>query len=335
MNNSIQEKKGNPVVTLKAQAEKFDFSKLRADKKNKLANSGYQAYQDIYRMDFTINGQSVDKILIKALINKDKKEFDKVWAEHYKNEKTPDHKKNDQYKKKFEEFYNRGTKYTHLLPKEENGNYRPFAKEVFKEMFKYAEAQVPSDSTLEELVTNCNQAAYVGALYNKDNPLFHVAMAHELVFSSNHKTYINCSDPSHATIKIEEKIAVYTLAKPEEELCKLDSSLEFTLESQDGKDDVIYKDGKLSLTVPRELRDYKIDDRNLFDIIKEYFYRFCEKLGFKFEVEIEHNFEEEDSLYEDEEYNFEGACPMFQEQPQNYIEDPDVNPLNKKRETSP
>ncbi len=67
------------------------------------------------------------------------------------------------------------------------------------------------------------------------------------------------------------------------------SSLEFALESQDGKDDVIYKDGKLSLTVPRKLRDYKTDGISLFDIIKEYFYKFCEKLGFKFEVEIEHD----------------------------------------------
>nr|WP_264685994.1 hypothetical protein [Wolbachia endosymbiont (group B) of Colias croceus] len=98
---------------------------------------------------------------------------------------------------------------------------------------------------------------------------------------------------------------------------------------------MIYKDGKLSLTVPRKLRDYKIDGRSLFDTIKEYFYKFCEKLGFKFEVEIEHNFEEEDSLYEGEEYNFEGARLVFQEQPQNYIEDPDVDPLNKKREISP
>lgn len=290
MNNSIQEKKGNPVVTLKAQAKEFNFSKLRVSKENTLANSGEQMYEDFRRMKFIINGKSLDQSLIGALIDGAKQyNFDEVWDKYYTNQGIPGNKKTDQYKEEFERFYNLGTNYAHLLPGEENGNYRPFAKEVFKEMFKYAEAQVPSDSTLEELVTNCNQAAYVGALYNKDSPLFHVTMAHELVFSSNHTTYINCSDPSHATIKIEEKIAVYTLAKPEEELCKLDSSLEFTLESQDGKDDVIYKDGKLSLTVPRKLRDYKIDGRSLFDIIKEYFYKFCEKLGFKFEVEIEHD----------------------------------------------
>ncbi|OCA05779.1 hypothetical protein wTpre_98 [Wolbachia endosymbiont of Trichogramma pretiosum] len=65
----------------------------------------------------------------------------------------------------------------------------------------------------------------------------------------------------------------------------MNSSLEFALKSQDGKDDVIYKNGKLSLTVPRKLRDYKIDGRISFDTIKEYFYKFCEKLRFKFEVE--------------------------------------------------
>ncbi|AGJ98590.1 hypothetical protein wNo_01510 [Wolbachia endosymbiont of Drosophila simulans wNo] len=251
MNNSTQEKNENPVVTLKAQAEKFDFSKLRAGKENVEANSGKQAYQDIDRMDFTINDQSVDKILIKALINRDKKEFDKIWAEHYKNEKIPDHKKNDQYKKKFEEFYSLGTNYAHLLPEKENGNYRPFAKEIFKEMFRYAEAQVPSDSILEELVTNCNHQNNVSIRSDMKLPIFF------------HESNGQFGD----------------------KLCDLSSSLEFTLESQDGKGSVVYKDGKFSLTVPLKLRDYKTDSRNLFDIIKEYFYKFCEKLGFKLKIE--------------------------------------------------
>ncbi|MGL9761390.1 MAG: hypothetical protein ACR5LB_04200 [Wolbachia sp.] len=37
-------------------------------------------------------------------------------------------KKTDQYKKKFEEFYNLGTNYTNLLPKEEAGNYPTICK---------------------------------------------------------------------------------------------------------------------------------------------------------------------------------------------------------------
>ncbi len=249
MSSSISEKKGNPVVTLKTKAGKFDYSQLRTGKDNAEANSGYQAYKDFPRMDFVVNKKDIDQNFINQLY----------------------------------------AKYASLIENDEIGekNYHPFVKEVFKEMFKYAEAKVPNDSILEELVTNCNQAGYVGALYAEDKPLFHVATAHELVFGSSHTTYINCSDPSRATIRIGEKIAVCTLAKPEEELCKLDSSLEFTLESQDGKDDVTYKDGKLLLTVPRKLRDYKIDGRNLFDVIKEDFYKFCEKLGFK--LKIEHN----------------------------------------------
>jgi hypothetical protein len=73
------------------------------------------------------------------------------------------------------------------------------------------------------------------------------------------------------------------------------------------------------------LRDYKIDGRNLFDIIQEYFYKFCEKLGFKFETEIEHN--------SDEGYSFEGARLVFKEQPENYVEDPDVYPLSNQHDT--
>ncbi|MCA4774719.1 hypothetical protein IHO40_00820 [Wolbachia endosymbiont of Mansonella ozzardi] len=49
-----------------------------------------------------------------------------------------------------------------------------------------------------------------------------------------------------------------------------------------------YEEGKVPLTVPRELKNYKIDGKNLFNIIIEYFQRACEKLGFKFETKIEH-----------------------------------------------
>lgn len=293
MNNSIQEKKGNPVVTLKAQAEKFDFSRLRADKNNKLATTGKQMYNDFRRMRFVINSESLDEILIGALIDGvDQHNFDEVWDRHYKNQEIPDDKKTDQYKKKFERFYNLGKGYTHLLPKEgdKNENYHPIAKEVFQEMFKYAEAQIPSNSILEELITHCNQAGYVGPLMGNDGSLTTISLKHGLSFRSiDYIIHINCDNNNHAAITVKEPISACVTEKPEEELCKLGSSLEFTLESQDGKDDVIYKDGKLSLTVPRKLRDYKIDGRSLFDIIKEYFYKFCEKLGFKFEVEIEHN----------------------------------------------
>lgn len=287
MSSSTSEEKENPVVTLRTQADGFDFSKLRAGEDNAKANSGETMLLDFYRMSFVINKKSIDNTLTIALIKgAEQNGLEKSWDEHCKNEKTPDRKKTDQYKKKFEEFYNLGTEHTHLLPKEETGDYRPFAKEVFKEMFKYAKAEVPSDPILEELVTNCNQAAYLGALYDEDRPLFHVTKAHELTFGSSHTTHINCYDSDCVAIIVKERISTSTFAKPSEELCKLDSSLEFTLESQDGKNGVTYKNGKLSLTVPERLKDYNIGDKSLFDIIKERFQKLCEKLGF-FKIKIE------------------------------------------------
>lgn len=298
MNNSIQEKKGNPVVTLKAQAEKFDFSRLRADKNNELATTGKQMYDDFRRMRFVINSKSLDENLIGALIDGvDQHNFDEVWDRHYKKQEIPDDKKTGQYKESFKEFYNLGKKHNHLLPKEgdENRSYRAFAKEVFKEMFKYAEAQIPSDPLLEELVTNCNQLGYDGNLsFHVDTPAL---ASHNLVTGVLKKTInINCTESSYTKIESKMSISVLDPNKTKEyenskdaAIATIQSSIKFTLQSQDGKDDVIYKDGKLSLTVPLKLRDYKTDGRNLFDIIKEYFYKFCEKLGFKFEVEIEHD----------------------------------------------
>ncbi|WP_264331244.1 hypothetical protein [Wolbachia endosymbiont (group B) of Erebia ligea] len=254
MNNSIQEKKGNPVVTLKAQAEKLDFSKLRAGKGNVGANSGEQMHLDFPRMKFIINKKDIDQAFINQL-----------------------------YKR-----------HAGLIGNDGNGKkkYRQFAKEVFKEIFEYAEAQVPSDSILEELVTNCNQAGYefiyapfIEALNSKHK-------LHMDVNSSNvcRRVLIDCEKNSDSVgVRYDTSMIPIQVLGEEARVCDISFSLEFTLESQDGKDDVIYKDSKLLLTVPRKLRDYTIDDRNLFDIIKEYFYKFCEKLGFKFEVEIEHD----------------------------------------------
>ncbi len=162
-------------------------------------------------------------------------------------------------------------------------------------MFKYAEAQIPSDPLLEELVTNCNQLGYDGNLsFHVDTPAL---ASYNLVTGVLKKTInINCTESSYT--KIESKMSISVLEpnntrkyanSQDAAIGTIQSSIKFTLQSQDEKDDVIYKNGKLSLTVPRKLRDYKIDGRSLFDIIKEYFYKFCEKLGFKFEVEIEHD----------------------------------------------
>ncbi len=97
----------------------------------------------------------------------------KIWENHFNNPETTDHQKTDSYRKEFERFYNIGKEHNHLLPKKGDKNHRPFAKEVFKEMFKYAGAKVPSDPILEELVTNCNQAGYGAGIFNE----YHAALS--------------------------------------------------------------------------------------------------------------------------------------------------------------
>ncbi|WP_341821023.1 hypothetical protein [Wolbachia endosymbiont (group A) of Myopa testacea] len=241
MNSFIPQEKENPIVTLKAQAEKFGFSRLRAGKDNAEANSGATMYVDLPRMKLVIQNKVITEELVDELYNK----------------------------------------HTNLISNDKN-KYRQFVKQVFTELFEYAEAEVPSDSILEELITNCNQATYVGALYGKGAPILHLVETYGLLFRSNHVTHINCSDPSYAAIRIEEKIAVRTFAELEEELCKLDSSLEFTLKSQ-GDKNVTCEDGKLSLTIPEELKNFPVvnemqQSKSLFDVIKEIFLQLIEKI---------------------------------------------------------
>ncbi len=301
MSSSTSEEKKNPVVALKAQAEKFNFSMLRADKNNKSATTGEQMYKDFRRMRFVINGKSLDETLIGALIEGAKqRNLDEAWDEHYADQEIPGDKKTDQYKESFKEFYNLGKKHTHLLPKEgdENKNYRPIAKEIFKEMFGYGGAKVPSDSILEELITSCNQLGYEGNLsFYVDTPALG---SHGLSTGVLKKTInINCTESSY--IKIESKISTFVLdpnktigykSAKDAAIATIQSSIRFALESQDGKDDVTYKDGKLSLTVPKRLRDYNMGDKNLFDVIKECFQKLCEKFGF-FKIKIGHELDKQ------------------------------------------
>ncbi|NUX01429.1 hypothetical protein GO685_02790 [Wolbachia endosymbiont of Madathamugadia hiepei] len=132
----------------------------------------------------------------------------------------------------------------------ESKQYRKFAKEVFKEMFKYVEAQVPSDPILEELVTNCNQAGYKAALFTQISLGKYGLMLQNPVKVIN----IDCTDINHITVKSDMIIPIVKSNDPEEEACRINSSLEFTLESQDGKDGVTYKDGKLLLTISEKLK---------------------------------------------------------------------------------
>ncbi|WP_253300192.1 hypothetical protein [Wolbachia endosymbiont of Chironomus riparius] len=171
-----------------------------------------------------------------------------------------------------------------------NDDYCPFVKEVFKEMFQYAGAEVPHDSILEELITNCNQAGYEGGLCVKLACIFHECGL--IIGSPEKKIDINCVNPSYVEIKSDMDSPIFKYENPEKEMCSLTSELKFTLESNEQESDknVKYKDGKLLLTVPNELKNYTIGEKKLFDVIKEYFKAFCKKLGFNFEMKIEHNF---------------------------------------------
>jgi hypothetical protein len=213
-----------------------------------------------------------------------------LWNDHCKNPETADHQKTDAYKKEFERFYNAGQKHKHLLPKEEDKNYHPFVKKVFKEMFKYAGAEAPNDLVLKELVINCNQAGYEFAVSMPilESSLLEYGLKGE--YSKNKTMYINCTNSSSAEIKSNMLVSVVKFDNPGEKICELNSSLEFTLESQGGKDGVTYKDGKLSLTVPQELENYHATNKkeeqlqsggavkkSLLDIIIESFLILIEK----------------------------------------------------------
>lgn len=314
----MKEAKESTVVRLKTTAKEFNFSKLRADQDNKLANSGETMFLDFQRMNFIINGKEIDKNFIIAfkegakdykneIFNRDNfdnlseeskafmepalKELDQdrlseVWENHCNSPTVADEKKTDEYRKEFERFYNAGRSSYHLFSKKD---YRALAKEIFKEMFRYAGAEVPSDAILEELVTNCNQAGYGAGIFNES----HAALSSCNLTPHSPKKALNIYCTDHNCIKVKSDMAmpITTFDNPEEKICDLSSSLEFTLESRDGKDSITYREGKLSLTIPEELKNYKDNGKSLFDIIKEYFQKLCAELGFKREtkIQIEHD----------------------------------------------
>nr|WP_281508651.1 hypothetical protein [Wolbachia endosymbiont (group B) of Pandemis cinnamomeana] len=134
-----------------------------------------------------------------------------------------------------------------------------------------------------------NQAGYGADIFNES----HAALSSCSLIPHSPKKALNIYCTDHNCIKVTSDMAmpITTVDNPEEKICDLSSSLEFTLESQNDKDDIIYKEGKLSLTIPEELKNYKDNGKSLFDIIKEYFQKFCAELGFKHKtkIQIEHD----------------------------------------------
>ncbi|MGL9688808.1 MAG: hypothetical protein ACR5K6_03540 [Wolbachia sp.] len=108
--------------------------------------------------------------------------------------------------------------------------------------------------------------------------------------------HINCTNRNCVSTRFNSKMSItdtklLTNSRNSKEaaICQLNSSLEFTLESQDGKDSVTYKEGKLSFTVPQELENYHTNNKeeqlqsddtvkkSLLDVIIEPFLILIEK----------------------------------------------------------
>uniref|UniRef100_A0A3B0JAW6 Uncharacterized protein n=1 Tax=Wolbachia endosymbiont of Aleurodicus floccissimus TaxID=2152762 RepID=A0A3B0JAW6_9RICK len=183
------------------------------------------------------------------------------------------------------------SKHKDLILEDENGrkNYSPFLKQIFIKIFEYAGAEVPSDSIMEELITNYHQEGYNHFLF------LHILKALSpfglLVLDSNIIiTYsMDCRDSnclklnfSMDCIKVRSSDLVNDIKTP-----GFYSSVEFKLKSK-GRS-ITYEDGKVLINIPKELKSYKASGRSLCDITIEYFQEFFGNLGFKFETKVEHS----------------------------------------------
>ncbi|WP_264730266.1 ankyrin repeat domain-containing protein [Wolbachia endosymbiont (group B) of Episyrphus balteatus] len=156
--------------------------------------------------------------------------------------------------------------HNHLISSE-NANYRLFAKQVFTEMFKYAKAETPNDNILEELITNCNQAGYDGSLLMQLSPIF---SKHKLSLPHANDRKISIVYNSQGSLNIQ-----YCPSMPvreldtNKEICRVDAILEFTLKFRDSK--VEYENGKVTLAIPEQLENYKVNGKSLLDEINRHF----------------------------------------------------------------
>ncbi|WP_353287425.1 hypothetical protein [Wolbachia endosymbiont (group B) of Gerris lacustris] len=155
-------------------------------------------------------------------------------------------------------------KCNHLIPSE-NEDYRPFAKKVFIEMFKYAKAEIPNYNVLEELITNCNQAGYEFAVYGHIHPILD---QYGLIPTIPKKTVSLCCN-SAGCIDVEYSDVIVVKNPDQLRQYEAFSKLEFTLKSQDDRAE--YENGKVTLTIPKELENYKADGKSLLDNINRHF----------------------------------------------------------------
>ncbi|MDG7056676.1 MAG: hypothetical protein LKM43_00780 [Wolbachia endosymbiont of Penenirmus auritus] len=245
------------VDVLKAEVKESEYTNLRFTEET--LDSGYRTYHDLgvsliwkskFSHDLVINGKVINDRLI-----------DRLYLEH-----------------------------ENLIPKDkdEKGDYRPFLKEVFTKMFLHADARIPNNSIMEELITYYNRSGYMSSISFQDLLCpFELRMYSfkPLVPSYKEKICMDCDDSNCLKFSFNASDGVY--GNNQNLVCNLHTSVEFKLKCEG--ENVTYEEGKVSLTIPRKLKNYKVDDKNLFDIIIEYFQRACEKLGFKFETKIEHS----------------------------------------------
>lgn len=175
---------------------------------------------------------------------------------------------------------------------------------IFHEMFRYAGATVPNDLIIKELAAHYNQSGYVKFLYESYSSIedWEKTGLKLLTNCNGERTFrMDCYDPNR--LKFSFSMERIPVADTEieyfghfHELCNLSGSVEFKLKYKDGN--VTYEDGKVLLTIPKELEDYKAGDDSLLDKltdiinkIVEYLKKLCEKLGFKFDTKIEYNSE--------------------------------------------
>ncbi|OEY87023.1 hypothetical protein BIY23_00855 [Wolbachia pipientis] len=242
---NIGKNKDNAVFTLQSYARDFNYQYLRQNTSN--ANSGRQAYLDIPRMNFVINGKNINNNLI-----------NKLYIEN-ENLIKPSPPESDI-----------------------STDYRPFAKAIFSEMFKSAHAPIPNKAILEEFVTNCNQSGYEFSYGLLLKELFQKHGLFTQLNDGQRTIYITIRSPD--SIRVESKNPVISITDMEngKKICNMSYSLGFALESNMNK--IEYKNGQISLTLPKNLKKYKVDDdtqqsrKNLFDIIVGFFREMVNKL---------------------------------------------------------
>ncbi|WP_339045509.1 hypothetical protein [Candidatus Mesenet endosymbiont of Agriotes lineatus] len=242
--------RSNLASTLELEVKKLDYSKLKAGEDNQSAQSGETMYVDLSRMGFVINGKSINQNLLSILCEGAKTnrlDYEKIASSSV-----------DEIK-----FFCIGFNNKKLISDDQEKNYILFLQEAYKAMFEHVKVEVPNESIIKELIINCNQAGYDALLHT--DVFIKTAQHNFMALSPKKTTYIDYIN--HDCVKIRSNMVtpLGSLDGTESKQILLNSSLEFKLQSQGDK--VKYTNGKLSLTLPKELAQ----DKDLLSRIIEWF----------------------------------------------------------------